>query len=754
MNIHQTILSLFQKLRIDHTFSNKLKISAKLFNARFSEKEIYILQSACKKQPYRTAIKKIDESYAEKDSTPVVTIVIMGCDTEYNIEKCFFILSKQILRNIQILLIGKKNYEKYKKISNISDLTFIKLKSDLNAHNAHVLAAPYIKGKYLVFIKPTDQLHPAFCKELVDLAEKYKADLVLTKAVESTDVLPSVPLEPEDASTIYQEEYLTSFRGGAECSETDLFGKLFCTEKWQEVIKKKFGDNLLPWLRILHFLEYISSSKIIITTRSPLIRHGWYDAGYMSLVSYTAGLKIGVRELEGHLREKFSDDIACMILRKMIFRSIPARLSFLTLVPRSLLRMTVIYSHIAFYLEACRKIFPNESGKISSITLAGLSYGRFMSSTKVFSVHDYFIREERFSPNGILVYETEKMEDIKNNFLSLLQSRYPVRYMLKKSFNEDTQLEYLLCALLAAKSVFILASNRIDSIATSGRKIVQSWHGYGLMKKILPASSDPVKASRFRQNYVVASSEGCKKEYSSIFSVPEENVLSFGSVQTDRYFDIKERDKAIQEANSEFPDLSDKRVCFFAPTFRKTRAEDPPRYTCGWDYSDIDDKLAQAKTAIVYKEHHIFKNFKYNKGISGSDLKESTNGMVKETAFPDIFTWICACDIFMTDFSSAMFLPLLLNKPIVFFAPDLKDYLSRGAGTLIDYRKDVPGPIVESSSIDDLLVAMDNAVSYPESYRYQRFKAYHMGSCDGFARKRLIDFIDEFYQKELDKIIK
>jgi len=74
-------------------------------------------------------------------------------------------------------------------------------------------------------------------------------------------------------------------------------------------------------------------------------------------------------------------------------------------------------------------------------------------------------------------------------------------------------------------------------------------------------------------------------------------------------------------------------------------------------------------------------------------------------------------------------------------------------GTLIDYRRDVPGPIVESSSIDELLIAMDKAVSYPDSDIYRKFKEYHMGACDGLARKRLIEFINKFYQKERDRIL-
>ena len=91
---------------------------------------------------------------------------------------------------------------------------------------------------------------------------------------------------------------------------------------------------------------------------------------------------------------------------------------------------------------------------------------------------------------------------------------------------------------------------------------------------------------------------------------------------TDRYFDSEERSRAVAEAKAEFPELAGRRICFFAPTFRKERVEDPPRYSCGWDYAEADVELERSNTAVVFKQHHIFKSLKLNKGITTSDLRD------------------------------------------------------------------------------------------------------------------------------------
>ena len=53
-------------------------------------------------------------------------------------------------------------------------------------------------------------------------------------------------------------------------------------------------------------------------------------------------------------------------------------------------------------------------------------------------------------------------------------------------------------------------------------------------------------------------------------------------------------------------------------------------------------------------------------------------------------------DVLVTDYSSAIYEFSLLEKPIVFFAPDYEAY-ERERGFYFDYRTGVPGPIFETT---------------------------------------------------------
>ncbi len=59
----------------------------------------------------------------------------------------------------------------------------------------------------------------------------------------------------------------------------------------------------------------------------------------------------------------------------------------------------------------------------------------------------------------------------------------------------------------------------------------------------------------------------------------------------------------------------------------------------------------------------------------------------------DIIELLIISDVIITDYSSAFMERLLLNKPVVFAADDIDKY---ERGFFIDYRKDLPGEIVES----------------------------------------------------------
>jgi CDP-glycerol glycerophosphotransferase len=104
----------------------------------------------------------------------------------------------------------------------------------------------------------------------------------------------------------------------------------------------------------------------------------------------------------------------------------------------------------------------------------------------------------------------------------------------------------------------------------------------------------------------------------------------------------------------------------------------------------------------------------------------------------DVTSLLLLADALVTDYSSLMFDYALLDRPMVFFTPDLEEY-TRTRGTYFDLRKEAPGPVVAHP--DELFAALADldgvAATYAERRRgfVDRYGEYDRGT----AAKQVVD---------------
>jgi CDP-ribitol ribitolphosphotransferase len=103
---------------------------------------------------------------------------------------------------------------------------------------------------------------------------------------------------------------------------------------------------------------------------------------------------------------------------------------------------------------------------------------------------------------------------------------------------------------------------------------------------------------------------------------------------------------------------------------------------------------------------------------------------------PDINDLLLASDILVTDYSSVIFEYALLDRPMVFFAPDLAAY-EEERGFYFDYRTGVPGPVFERS---DAVAAYLRTGTFDQE-RLGAFRAWAWDVADGHATDRVLDDI-------------
>ena len=134
----------------------------------------------------------------------------------------------------------------------------------------------------------------------------------------------------------------------------------------------------------------------------------------------------------------------------------------------------------------------------------------------------------------------------------------------------------------------------------------------------------------------------------------------------------------------------------YAPTFRENE-----KFNNVFNYLDLtkfNERLSDEYVLLLRLHPKINKFYSSDIGVEGdyidcSDYKNEQELML-------------LADILITDYSSIMIEFGLLNKPIVFFAYDLDNYLEKERGFYFDYREKVPGNIVQDT--DELIEVIKN----------------------------------------------
>ena len=96
-------------------------------------------------------------------------------------------------------------------------------------------------------------------------------------------------------------------------------------------------------------------------------------------------------------------------------------------------------------------------------------------------------------------------------------------------------------------------------------------------------------------------------------------------------------------------------------------------------------------------------------------------------------------DVCITDYSSIAFEYSILERPMLFFAYDLDDYLDE-RGMYLDYDEVTPGPVCRTNK--ELISYIK---SLPEGFDREEVSAFrqkYAGMCDGHATERTIELIE------------
>ncbi|WP_329387046.1 bifunctional glycosyltransferase/CDP-glycerol:glycerophosphate glycerophosphotransferase [Streptomyces sp. NBC_01716] len=272
---------------------------------------------------------------------------------------------------------------------------------------------------------------------------------------------------------------------------------------------------------------------------------------------------------------------------------------------------------------------------------------------------------------------------------------------------------------------------------------LQTWHGsaykrMGFAESRIKAQNaserDKLSAALARFDHFLVRSEHDVATLARDYRQPAESLVRCGYPRNDRLV----RARATDETRGRFPrpalatalGISDHReVVLYAPTFRgmpkKGRTTQLPL-----DVRQFAERFGDEYVLLV-RAHYL----------ESAVLPVCPPGTVIDVSgHHDVSELLCLADVLITDYSSIMFDYALLDRPMVFFAPDLDAYAAE-RGSYFDLRAEAPGPVVETQH--ELLRAMEELKQSDTAHRADRarFAQKFGGYESGQAARTAVDVL-------------
>ena len=267
-------------------------------------------------------------------------------------------------------------------------------------------------------------------------------------------------------------------------------------------------------------------------------------------------------------------------------------------------------------------------------------------------------------------------------------------------------------------------------------KVIQVWHACGAFKTLgferLKMKGAPPFNTRVHKCYthVPVSSEHSAKHHAEAFAIDESKFYPVGIPRTDVFFDPEYKQQVKENVYSEFPQLKTAaKVILYAPTFRGENARNAYFPMHVLHFRKIGEYLKSINGIMIVKMHPFVKEMI-------KIPEEYKPYFIDASSYREVNDILFVTYLLITDYSSVIYEMALLNKPMLFYAFDLKQYVS-DRGFYEPYEDIVPGKIVKT--LPALLRALREE-DY-ESEKLEGFISKNFKYTDGKATDRVIDLV-------------
>lgn len=256
-------------------------------------------------------------------------------------------------------------------------------------------------------------------------------------------------------------------------------------------------------------------------------------------------------------------------------------------------------------------------------------------------------------------------------------------------------------------------------------KVIQMWHSMGTMKKFGYTALDTAEGSkselayamRMHENYdyVFASAEAYKDHLAKGFRCDRSKIITMPLPRLD-LLNSKAYEKKIREKiYKKYPELKEKPVILYVPTFRKQEEE-------------FKEALEALCKAVDYEKYRlVVKLHPLSKADAGEKVHQAKGF--------DSFDMLFVADYVISDYSCIVYEAAVRKIPLYFYNFDMEFYTD-GRGLAIDYYKELPGVI--SKDAKEIVEAIEEKEYDMESLA--RFADKYVTPTE-HATKDIVDFV-------------
>lgn len=383
-----------------------------------------------------------------------------------------------------------------------------------------------------------------------------------------------------------------------------------------------------------------------------------------------------------------------------------------------------------------------------AITIYLAIFSFFFRLFKLFPVKSKIVFCISFVENTAFIYEELKKRNINARIVLINENNACFSYFRQKSDKDIVLLlkpkklySFLSSIYHLATAKVIILDNYFGFLSAiqfkKEVKKVQIWHAAGAIKQFGlkdPSIQTRTKRAnqRFHQVYnqfdnIIVGSKRMENIFIEAFGVSPSQFIYSGIPRTDIFFDEIQKSKIVQNLQSTYPLMKDKKVILYAPTFRDGELYN---YRLPIDLSFLQEKLGDSYVLLL-KLHPAIKN--------NIDIEKHQNFALNLSNYPRINDLLFVTDYLITDYSSIPFEFSFLHKPMIFFPYDLEDYLAT-RGIWESYESMVPGPIVYST--EDIVNTIES-----NSFDYNRITTFHQTWNEfsvGHSSSKLVSLIEEW----------